>query len=207
MDEPPTAVPAPPAVWRAYSPEFAEAFCARVEAGESLVAISRDPAFPPRSTVEHWVGQNPAFARRLAEAVALVGLSPGGRPTLYSVEMAALICRRLAGGEALHRICAEPGMPANTTVVLWLRRYPEFEELYGIARDAQSERMFDRVGEIAEAATPETAQVAGVQIRAAQWQAAKLAPRKYGTRVEHNHDGGITFEVVNYPPPPGTAAE
>jgi len=42
-----------------------------------------------------------------------------GRPTLYTEELAAEICRRLAGGESLRRICEDDHMPGASTVVDW----------------------------------------------------------------------------------------
>ena len=37
-----------------YTPELAEAICARLSAGQSLKSICRDPGMPPFSTVQGW---------------------------------------------------------------------------------------------------------------------------------------------------------
>jgi hypothetical protein len=76
-----------------------------------------------------------------------------------------------------------PGMPCETTVYGWLQTRPDFEAAYGRARLWQAHRRFDQVWEIAEAAEPGTAFVARVKISAAQWQAARLAPWRYGVKA------------------------
>ncbi len=43
-----------------------------------------------------------------------------GRPSRYTPELAAKICRRLAKGETLRAICRDPAMPDKATVLRWL---------------------------------------------------------------------------------------
>ena len=43
----------------------------------------------------------------------------GGRPTIYSPELAAEICDRLAHGESLRSICRDDDMPNRSTVIRW----------------------------------------------------------------------------------------
>lgn len=58
------------------------------------------------------------------------------RPPWFTPERARLLCARLASGETLKAICAEPGMPGEATIYKWLRRDPEFAEAYYVARRA-----------------------------------------------------------------------
>ncbi len=53
-----------------------------------------------------------------------------GRPTLYTVALAVEICKRLAERESLRKICKDPSMPANSTVMGWLSdgKHKEFLE-------------------------------------------------------------------------------
>ncbi len=44
----------------------------------------------------------------------------GGRPTLYSLEIALEICDRIADGESLVKICSDAKMPKKTAVYEWL---------------------------------------------------------------------------------------
>lgn len=42
-----------------------------------------------------------------------------GRPSLYTPELAELICERIAAGESLVEICEDERMPSAATVRLW----------------------------------------------------------------------------------------
>ena len=42
-----------------------------------------------------------------------------GRPSIFSPELAALLCERLAGGETLRAICRDADMPDERTVRRW----------------------------------------------------------------------------------------
>lgn len=56
-----------------YTPEIAEAICARIEAGEPLATICRNNAMPGVRTVLEWAEKNEGFAdqyRRAREAQA-----------------------------------------------------------------------------------------------------------------------------------------
>lgn len=48
--------------------------------------------------------------------------------------------------------------------------------------------------EIADKATPENVSVARLQVDTRKWAAARLAPKKYSDRVEHDHKGGLNFQ-------------
>ena len=187
-----------------YSPDLARGICARIAKGESLAAVCRERGMPPRSTVDAWKTFYPDFGEAFAAAQAAAGgPARGGRPSGYSVKAAAELCRRLGEGEALHLICRDPEMPSQSGFYLWLHRYPEFAEMYAVAREIQAYRLFDEVREVAEAATPETLQVAKLRIAAIQWQAARLGP-KAGEKVREAADGPQPFaiEVVNFLPEP-----
>lgn len=51
-----------------YTPALGEAVCDRLEAGESLTSIGRDPSMPAYATVLKWARDNPDFGDRYAEA-------------------------------------------------------------------------------------------------------------------------------------------
>lgn len=108
------------------------------------------------------------------------------------------ICERLAEGEPLIRICAEPAMPSVGTVFNWLKAHAEFREMYVLAREVQGHFMFDAVGQVIDDATPETAYLAKVKIDGLRWQAGRLAPKVFGDLKERApaEDGGKTFTVL-----------
>jgi len=121
-----------------------------------------------------------------------------GRPSDYSAEIADTICDRLAGGDSLRAICADAGMPDRATVSRWLARYEEFRDQYAFAREWQTDRLVDRILEIArdssgdwvEKVQPDGKVVLVVdheniarsrlRINILKWMVARMAPRKYG---------------------------
>jgi hypothetical protein len=199
MSDPPSRRPARPRV--PYSDAVAQVICDRTEAGASLASICRRKGMPPRSTVEHWLKTRPEFTDAYAAALAAGGgRQSGGRPSAYSLETAVALCLKLGEGEALHRICAEPGMPSQSVVYRWTNRHPEFAALFRLARDIQAQRLFDEVREIADGATADTLQLARTRIAARQWQASKMAPRQLGEAQagEDGAKGAFNVEVVKF---------
>ena len=74
------------------------------------------------------------------------------KPSLYTPELAALICQRLAGGESLIGICREDGMPAEATVRFWASKDigPGFAAQFSEARNIGLEREADEIRELAD---------------------------------------------------------
>lgn len=107
-------------------------------------------------------------------------------------------------------------MPVQSTVYVWLLRFPEFAEKYTRAREEQAETHADQIVDIADE-TPETTQVldkegnvidvkldsAYIQwqrqrIDARKWTAMKLKPKKYGDKVTHAGDDANPVVVENH---------
>ncbi len=74
----------------------------------------------------------------------------GGRPSLFSDEIANAICERLAQGEPLARICEDESMPAFRTVFRWETDKPEFGQLSARAREIGTHYMADDCIRIAD---------------------------------------------------------
>ena len=53
---------------------------------------------------------------------------PAGRPSSFTPKIANEICARLAEGQSLRRISADPKMPDRATVFRWLFQGEEVEE-------------------------------------------------------------------------------
>ena len=47
--------------------------------------------------------------------------------SLFTPEIGAEVCRRVAAGMSVVRVCREPGMPCTSTVYRWTIIYPEFK--------------------------------------------------------------------------------
>jgi hypothetical protein len=119
---------------------------------------------------------------------------PAGRPTTYTPETVDVICERIIEGQSLVQICADDDMPGYSTIMQWLSRHAEFAEKYAHAREAQADYLADDIIRIADEA--DDAQLARLQVDARKWKASKLAPKKYGDKIDHQHDGALTVQIL-----------
>lgn len=60
---------------------------------------------------------------------------PGWKASAFTWAMGELILARMAVGETMASITADPRMPAYCTVYRWVKMIPEFAEAYGAMRD------------------------------------------------------------------------
>jgi hypothetical protein len=119
---------------------------------------------------------------------------PNGRPPLaYDPEIGSEICDAISNGAALYKVCKVPGYPSLETAYNWLRESPDFAEKYALARELQQDRAADEIVEVARS-EPDP-QRARVLVDAIKWRASKLAPKKYGDRVDMN----LTATIENIP--------
>ena len=105
------------------------------------------------------------------------------------------ICELLAAGQSMAQICRSEAMPAQSTVYRWIAESAEFSERYAHAREMQADMLADEIIEIADSCEPEAAAVAKAKARidARKWLAARLAPKKYGDRVDVS--AGVAVKV------------
>lgn len=97
------------------------------------------------------------------------------------------ICERLARGEALAAICRGKGMPTTRTFLRWADEQEKVAEEYKRALEARSEWALaehDRIRRTAK--DKDSASAARVQLTALEWQMSKMAPKRYGDRVDLN---------------------
>ena len=130
-----------------------------------------------------------------------------GRPSLYTPEIAAEICRRISNGECLRHICLTDGFPSRDTVYEWRRVHPDFSEWYTKARQDQADTYVDELVEISDEliTSPEEAARNRLRIDTRKWAATRLHPRFYGDKVTNEisgpNGGAIQMEVkVNVHP-------
>src|SRR5258706_4307938 len=121
-----------------------------------------------------------------------------GRPSSYSEKIAERICDRLIEGESLVQICADENMPGRKTVYDWMEAHPDFHTKCARAREGQADYMDHRILDVANSCTAETAHADKVKISAYQSRASKLAPKKYGDKLElaGDPDSPIRHEVT-----------
>lgn len=118
----------------------------------------------------------------------------GGRPSDYTPEIATEICACLMTGESLRSICKREGVPAMSTVTLWLSKHEEFSAQYARAREVQAEVLAEDIIMLADAAVEDGAAVAKarLQVDARKWYASKVAPKRYGDRIHHEQKITVT---------------
>lgn len=125
-----------------------------------------------------------------------------GRPSSYTDEVAMEICTRMADGEGLRTICEDVHMPSRRTVMNWLLdgKHAEFVHQYGRAREAQADFLAEEIVTISntpvigtktkrskdgvEITSGDMIEHRRLQVDARKWYASKLAPKKYGDKLE-----------------------
>lgn len=100
------------------------------------------------------------------------------------------------------------------TVYRWLSQREEFRNLYAQAREDQADTLADEIQAIADepmAGKKITTKANGdvetvefdmiehrkLRVDARKWIAAKLKPKKYGDKVEHEHGGVMRVVLAN----------
>ena len=120
-----------------------------------------------------------------------------GRPTKYSPDIANEICRRIAEGEPLTKICREEAMPGYSPVLGW-RVISElgFSELYARARLDAADTLADEIRELAKRVEEGKLDpnAGKVTIDALKWIASKLKPKAYGDHRHVELGGGVAHE-------------
>jgi hypothetical protein len=126
-----------------------------------------------------------------------------GRPTIFTKQIADVICMRIADGESLREIVKTDGLPDRTTVYDWLIRNEDFAHQYTRAREEQADTLADEIIAIADE-QPEIIAVVDKKtgaliehkldgaflqwqknrIDARKWTAMKLKPKKYGDKLQ-----------------------
>lgn len=123
------------------------------------------------------------------------------RPDQYSAGLADLICDRISRGESLLAICAEDGMPSQSMVYRWLDKYVAFREKYARARDLQCDSLADEALQVARNGSAEMANANRVRLDAIKWFAAKVAPKKYGEKLDIESTAHVTVADDTDRPP------
>jgi len=116
-----------------------------------------------------------------------------GRPTSYTKEKAQAICEMIEKGMTLQAICELPDMPSIGSVYNWQDENLDFLESYARARSRKADTLADMV--LTEAFNSHDAQIGRLRIDALKWTASKLAPKKYGDRIEVESNSQQNFKI------------
>lgn len=146
----------------------------------------------------------------------------GGRPSQFTEELADKICGEIATtSKSLKTICSDDGMPTVRTVLSWLSQgdkeegkaeLKRFLHSYARAKEEQADFLAEEIIEIAddgsndlmtvtrgdttyEQENKEVTNRSKLRVDARKWIASKLKPKKYGDKIDLNHEGGQTIVV------------
>ena len=136
-----------------------------------------------------------------------------GRPVSYRQEIADEICRRLSEGESLRRICRDPRMPPNPTVIEWVRdnRGADevngrlgFAEQYARARELGTDSIADEVlelgldGYLGPDGYVDNGEIQRLRLLSdnRKWYLSKTAPKKYGDKVTTEVTGADGGQLI-----------
>lgn len=113
-----------------------------------------------------------------------------GRPTDHTDELVDRICEELAAGRSLNRICKEEDWaPDKSTFYRWMYKHDLIRDKYAHACNSRAEAAAEEILEIAHNATPETYNVARLQVDARKWIASRFLPKRYGDKQQLEHTG------------------
>ena len=107
---------------------------------------------------------------------------PARRPTLFSEELAAEICGRIADGQSVREIARADDMPARSSIFLWLSEYEAFSDQYAKACEARTQYLADELIDIADDEAGDV-QRDRLRVDTRKWVLSKLVPKKYGNKV------------------------
>lgn len=128
-----------------------------------------------------------------------------GRPSEFTQDLADDLCDWIAEGFSLQKWCAmEEGRPHRTTVLRWLRSNEAFRTQYAQARSEQMEFYADQIIDISDNETGD-AMRDRLRVDTRKWIMARLAPKKYGDKLDVTSDGDklagntlhITREIID----------
>jgi hypothetical protein len=122
-----------------------------------------------------------------------------GRPSDYTAELAAEICRQLADGNTLRRVCRDDGMPSEATVRGWAMEDRDgFSAQYARAREIGYHAMADEALDISDDGTNDTyldedgnrrtdqdvIARSRLRVDTRKWLLSKALPKVYGDKLE-----------------------
>lgn len=125
--------------------------------------------------------------------------STPGRPSIKTPELLERICNGIAEGKSARTMCLEVGI-AQPTLWRWLDDDEAFCKQYARAKELCAEMYVNQIIAIADesdndiAIDPETGREytnhdviarARLRVDARKWYASKLAPKKYGDKIQH----------------------
>lgn len=126
-----------------------------------------------------------------------------------NAENAARICDGIIEGKTLTQIARDMGASGHSTILMWVAQDPDFAEQYRLAKAAQADHFAEEIVEIADDSRNDWMEREGYKVvdheavnrsRLRVDTRMKLmvayAPKRYGTKIEHEHGMNDSFADV-----------
>ncbi len=122
-----------------------------------------------------------------------------------------LICEELEKGHSLRSILRRENMPSSRTFFKWIDESEEKVKQYERSVELRSEFLFDEIIEIADKQGEDVSEDENgnqvinhnivqrnrLQIDARKWALSKMLPKKFGDKIQQEHSGEITTNVIS----------
>lgn len=114
------------------------------------------------------------------------------RPSSFTEEIAQRVIDGLADGQSLRKVCSADDMPHRSTVMRWMDENADFAAKCARAREVGTDGIHDDMEDIEDRTLSGEIdpRVANVVLSSKQWRASKLAPKKWGTKVDLTSSDG-----------------
>lgn len=149
----------------------------------------------------------------VSEKVTTTRARGKNKPSIvYSDKLLAVILDRVASGESLCTICDADDMPSRKSFFQWVKDNPEIQAQYEFAIQMRADKFAEDIIQISDDGTRDTYTdengnertnqdvIARSRLRvdARKWLASKMAPKKYGDRVEADvkHSGAVEIKNI-----------
>lgn len=126
--------------------------------------------------------------------------------SIYTKKLGMEICRLLAEGMSMNKICKYRHMPARCTIYVWLQENPEFAAMHLVARQEQAATIVDDMLDMNALLRGEGDHVplTSDQIKAlrlvadnTKWLACKWAPKTFGDKHQHEIGGSTELPPIH----------
>lgn len=147
-----------------------------------------------------------------------MGKDKGGRPSLYTDDLGAQICELIATSSMSMKSIAEKVNVPIMTILCWLcpthNNYKEeFAKMYTLSKDMQMDYLAEEIIDIADDGSNDYMKIvkgdmeynvedkewtnrSRLRVDARKWIASKLKPKRYGDKLDLNHEGNINVTQI-----------
>ena len=134
-------------------------------------------------------------------------------PRPYNPKVGDQICTKISEGASLRSILRNDKMPSRPTFYKWIRASETFANQYARACEDRADAIFDDMFDIADDASndmtrdaetgqerlnSEHVQRSRLRIDTRKWALARMAPKKYGDKMDVNHGGNLSINLPGH---------